>query len=72
MWAAVIALASTVMPIVGEALGPLQLTGGALVLAAVVLPPPQLRRGRGTMRRWHTSSRPAGWLTRAARSGSPS
>ena len=102
MWAAVIALFSTVMPIVmfvaglarvgastaaiastvepaltvalawivlGETLGPLQLAGGALVLSAVVLL--QLRP-RATMLRWRTSSRPAGWRTRVARSGSPS
>jgi drug/metabolite transporter (DMT)-like permease len=101
-WAAVIALFSTVIPIVlftaglarvgasttaiasavepaltvalawlvlGETLGPLQLAGGALVLSAVVLL--QLRR-RATMPRWRTSSRPAGWRTRVARSGSPS
>ena len=101
-WAAVIALVSTVIPIVlftaglarvgasttaiastvepaltvalawivlGETLGPLQLAGGALVLSAVVLL--QLRP-RATMLRWRTSSRPAGWRTRVARSGSPS
>ena len=102
MWAAVIALFSTVIPIVlfvaglarvgastaaiastvepamtvalawivlGETLGPLQLAGGALVLSAVVLL--QLRP-RATMLRWRTWSRPAGWRTRVARSGSPS
>jgi drug/metabolite transporter (DMT)-like permease len=102
MWAGVIALFSTVMPIVmfvaglarvgastaaiastvepaltvalawivlGETLGPLQLAGGALVLSAVVLL--QLRP-RATMLRWRTSSRPAGWRARVARSGSPS
>jgi drug/metabolite transporter (DMT)-like permease len=72
------AIASTVEPaltvalawlVFGETLGPLQLAGGALVLSAVVLL--QLR-GRATMRRWRTSSRPAGWLARAARSASPS
>jgi drug/metabolite transporter (DMT)-like permease len=101
-WAAVIALVSTVIPIVlftaglarvgasttaiasavepaltvalawlvlGETLGPLQLAGGALVLSAVVLL--QLRP-RATMLRWRTSSRPAGWRTKVARSGSPS
>jgi drug/metabolite transporter (DMT)-like permease len=101
-WAAVIALVSTVIPIVlftaglarvgasttaiasavepamtvalawlvlGETLGPLQLAGGALVLSAVVLL--QLRP-HATMLRWRTSSRPAGWRTRVARSGSPS
>ena len=102
LWAAVIAVVSTVIPIVlftaglarvgasttaiastvepaltvalawivlGETLGPLQLAGGALVLSAVVLL--QLRP-RATMLRWRTSSRPAGWRTRVARSGSPS
>jgi drug/metabolite transporter (DMT)-like permease len=102
LWAAVIAVVSTVIPIVlftaglarvgasttaiastvepaltvalawivlGETLGPLQLAGGALVLSAVVLL--QLRP-RATMLRWGTSSRPAGWRTRVARSGSPS
>ena len=102
VWAAVIALVSTVIPIVlftaglarvgasttaiastvepaltvalawlvlGETLGPFQLAGGALVLSAVVLL--QLRP-RATILRWRTSSRPAGWRARVARSGSPS
>jgi drug/metabolite transporter (DMT)-like permease len=55
--------------VLGETLGPLQLAGGALVLSAVVLL--QLR-ARATMPRWRMSSRPAGWLTRAGRSESPS
>jgi drug/metabolite transporter (DMT)-like permease len=71
-------IASTIEPpftvalawiVFGETLGPLQLAGGALVLSAVVLL--QLR-GRGTMPRWRTSSRPDGWLSRAGRSESPS
>jgi drug/metabolite transporter (DMT)-like permease len=70
------AIASTIEPpltvvlawvVLGETLGPVQLAGGALVLSAVVL-----LQLRGRMRRWPTSSRPAGWLVRAARSGSPS
>jgi drug/metabolite transporter (DMT)-like permease len=72
------AIASTIEPpltvalawlVLGETLGPLQLAGGALVLSAVVLL--QLR-GRATMPRWRTSSRPGGWLTRARSSESPS
>ena len=69
-------IASTVEPVftvalawivLGELLGPVQLVGGALVLSAVVL-----LQLRGTMPRWRTSSRPAGWPTRAGRSESPS
>ena len=69
-------IASTVEPVItvvlawlvlGEVLGPLQLAGGALVLSAVVL-----LQIRGTMPRWRTSSQPAGWLTGAERSESPS
>ena len=69
-------IASTVEPVItvvlawivlGEVLGPLQLVGGALVLSAVVL-----LQIRGTMPRWVTSSRLAGWRARAAKSGSPS
>ena len=71
-------IASTVEPVItvvlawivlGELLGPLQLVGGALVLSAVVLL--QLRP-RGTMPRWRTWFRPAGWPGRAGRSESPS
>ena len=71
-------IASTIEPpctvalawiVFGETLGPLQLAGGALVLSAVVLL--QLRGG-GTMARWRVSSRPAGWLAKAGKSGAPS
>ena len=69
-------IASTVEPpftvalawiVLGETLGPLQLAGGALVLSAVVL-----LQLRGTMPRWRTSYRPAGWPWKAERSESPS
>ena len=69
-------IASTVEPpftvalawiVFGETLGPLQLAGGALVLSAVVL-----LQLRGTMPRWRTSYRPAGWPWKAERSESPS